>query len=462
MNNKIKIFLFVMIFLSPLYSFSQEYGNAEIKIVARSYGDSITLRWATTTPASWSLCNKNGFIIERYQITKNGKPVKNSLPLKTVLTSEPIKPWPLQEWSSLVQENSNAAIAAQAIYGNSFLVEDQQQGGMHMLNKAQELESRFSFALFAADQSLKVAEASGLKFTDKNVAKGETYVYKVYSPNATTFTIDTGTVVIGTNENYPLPKPMGLKAEFSDKTVLLSWNKTYFENIYSTYIIERSSDNGITFQQVNGLPIANVASSIKRSSENFYRIDSLPENNKKYLYRVRGITIFEEISAPSEAIEGMGISLPEYITPTISSVKNEKDGSIVLYWQYPQEYNHKLKEFEILRSDKANGDYTVIGSTPSIGRNFRDSKPNRVNYYILRAKGVENNSLMSFPALGQLIDSIPPEKPTGIIAEISSSGVLNLKWKKGKDEDLLGYKVYMANHKEEEFTLLSKNIIQDT
>ncbi|MBX9850826.1 MAG: fibronectin type III domain-containing protein [Cytophagaceae bacterium] len=319
---------------------------------------------------------------------------------------------------------------------------------MQAVSLAQELEARFSFALFAADQSLSVAEASGLKFTDKNIKKGEKYVYKIYSlVPSKTYSIDTGYVFIGTNERNPLPKPLELKADFGDRVVMLSWNKVYYEHIYTTYFIERSSDGGKTFKRTNALPVVNSSPTPENKAEKMYKVDSLPVNNLNYVFRVRGITLFEEVGPPSDTVQGTGKDPSLQFSPRIVSVENQKDASIIIKWKFPEDYNDKIKEFEILRSVKANGEYKSISKVKSIAREYKDLKPERVNYYIIKVIDVSGLYSNSFPALGQPVDSISPSSPEGLTGKIDKAGKLTLQWRKGKDPDISGYRVYMANAK---------------
>ena len=38
-----------------------------LRMIARSYGDSVVLRWGTTSHTSWKVAGKAGSIIERYE-----------------------------------------------------------------------------------------------------------------------------------------------------------------------------------------------------------------------------------------------------------------------------------------------------------------------------------------------------------------------------------------------------------
>jgi hypothetical protein len=456
---------FILFFAISISVFAQQKNEIKpaVAAIAKSFGDSIIIRWAPNTPMAWKLSNKDGYVIERYTLPKDQKEAKKTNAIKVVLASG-IKPIPLEQWEPVAKRTDFGAIAAQAIYGKSFNVNNKDPNNfMQAVSLAQELESRFSFALFSADQSLMVAKASGLMFTDKTIQKGEKYVYKIYSiTQNSSYKIDTGFVFIGTDDNKPLPKPIQVKGDFGDRVVLLSWNKIYFDNIYSNYFIERSSDNGKTFVRTSKLPFINTSPTAEGKAEMMYRVDSLPENNVRYLFRVRGVSPFEEIGPPSDTIGGLGKKAPLSLAPAINSVTNTKDGKIKINWRFPKEQNSKVKQFEILRARKANGDYKTLGSVKPDKREFIDDEPARTNYYIIRLTDVNDNAVSSFPALGQPIDSLPPVKPVGLSGTIDPKGILTLTWKKGSDEDLKGYRVYMANSLKEEFTQVTREAVRDT
>ena len=69
--------------------------TAKIQVITRSLEDRILLRWAVDQPYEWQQANTYGFLINRTTITRNGEPV---IPMeRKTLTSEPLKPRPLEE-----------------------------------------------------------------------------------------------------------------------------------------------------------------------------------------------------------------------------------------------------------------------------------------------------------------------------------------------------------------------------
>ncbi|MFN3403211.1 MAG: fibronectin type III domain-containing protein [Cytophagaceae bacterium] len=432
-----------------------------VEVVAKSFKDSIVLRWAPTTPMAWRTGLREGYVVERYLLLKDGKPDKKVKPERMVLTGEPIKPLALQQWEKLGKQDNNALVAAQAIYGKSFAVSNSKDELMNMVSISKEAEMRFSFALFAADQSLMVAQASGLLYTDKLVKSGEKYLYRIYINNSS-MKIDTGSVFIGTDDMIKLPKPLELQAEFSDRTVMLSWNKAYYDHLFSGYIVERSEDGGISYKNTKLLPFVNTTVKENISPGRMYIIDSLPENNKLYHYRIRGKTIFQEFGPASEPVQGSGIPKSIGLSPNISKTEYQKDGTIKINWKYPKELEKEIKEFEILRANKADGEYLGLGKTNAAQRIFIDEKPGRANYYIIKARESNGSYSSSFPALGQIIDSIPPGIPQGLSGKAEMSGLVRLQWKKGKEDDLHGYRIYRANGPDEEFSQITIYPVTDT
>ena len=451
----------VIIFILLCNGLYAQQPNSGIYALSEYSGDSLTLRWAVDNPIVWKKANATGYCIERVQITSGGKPIKQGQ-VKPLILICPLKPWELYKWESLAKANTNAAIAAQAIYGASFQPKTSDPITT-VYNQSEELTQRYSFALFAADQSIKVAEASGLLYTDNTLIKGEQYVYKIYIPGTSvTLKVDTAYVLVNTNAQAPaLPVIKDLKAEFSDRAVMLSWSKEYMEQFYTSYIIERSED-GNTFTKANKLPIVNLNPSDTKGINRMYWVDSLPANGITYTYRVKGVTAFERQSNPSDTVSGKGVSLALLLVPTISKVTVEKNGSLSFSWTFTIPAGQKLLKFQIERSKTANGEYTLLNNVASTQTTYSDSKPEKSNYYVVRAILENGQSVASFPTLGQAKDETPPLPPAWISATADTTGKVLLIWKRGMDTDIQAYKIYRGNSKEEEFALITNKPVHDT
>lgn len=429
----------------------------KVELIGKALRDRIVLRWAPTSPVAWQLTNRYGYVLERYTIMRDGMILEQ--PEKILLSSQPIKPWPLEAWEPLTEENDYGAVAAQALYGETFEVtQGEDQDIMQMINKAREVESRFSFALFAADQSMKVAEASGLAFTDGAVKKNEKYLYRVYSPvPEEKLKLDTGFVYLGLQDYLKLPRPTGLEAQFGDKTVSLTWDFRRYLDFYSSYVLERSDDGGKTFYAISDLPLVNAYDENRPVPEKMLKNDVLEENGKKHHYRVRGISPFGEISEPSDTVSGMGFT-PLYAHPVISEAKVEDNARVSVSWVFPDSVAHLVQEFELMRAEKADGKYeAIVGGIDADGRTIIDQQPLQTNYYVVAALDKYGNRNLSTPTLAMLVDSIPPIKPVDIIGAIDSLGVVLLSWKPNEEKDLHGYRVFRANYATDEFIQVTKD-----
>lgn len=445
-----------------LLSFGQkkEEARSSIKVIANVQKTSITLRWAPSTAMAWQYANKYGYMVERVTIAKKGKVLNN--PSKIVMTPSPITPLPMKDWENLIEKDKYAAIGAQALYSKSFQMEEKPHNFFHFLKKAEELENRFSFAMFCANQSLDVANYMGLKITDKFLLYGDKYLYKVYSPIPhNLYPIDTGYIFIEADNLSELPQPTQLNVEFGNRTAKISWNKVYYENIYSSYFIERSEDGKI-FKRVNEDPFV-VNHKGKSFTNKAYYIDSLPENYKKYSYRVVGKSFFGEYSKPSVEIEGHGLDI-HIFSPEIISGHLLDSSKALLKWSIPSKDNASIKGFRIAVSESIHGKYDNIGKgiIPADKREFVIDKLRNSNYFIIKVIDERGIEYKSPPYLVQLKDSHPPKAPHGVKADVDTNGIVKITWKKNKEHDLIGYKVYSAQHHHEEFAQLTKGHIRDT
>ncbi|UZO79830.1 hypothetical protein NBT05_12810 [Aquimarina sp. ERC-38] len=441
----------------------------EVKVIGKATKNSILLRWGVTTPTSWKYANDYGYIIERKTITRGGEILKDSE--VTLLTEQPIKPQPMIKWEEFTEKNKNAAIVAQALYGESFEV-DLEGGGNAMVsivNQASALEQRFSFALFAADQDFEVAKFSGLGFVDASVLPGEQYLYTIKTAiTEEKLSVKPGGVYLGLQDFQPLPEPLDVNGIFKDQSVALSWNYVLLKRQYNNYMVERSTDGGVTFDRLDHIPVANLSEKVKNPSDRMFYLDSLPQNGKEYQYRVKGISPFGEVGPPSDIVKGQGVKALGF-TPGIASVKlSETEDTVLLIWEFPEEGMEQLSHFELNRSDKVRGGYQV--HTPNISKAQRQIEVGNlqaINYFNITAVGVDGSKRGSFPKMVQLDDSTPPAIPIAITGTIDSTGVVQLQWQQNLENDFLGYRVFRANMENEEFTQvtvepISKSSFTDT
>jgi len=194
---------------------------------------------------------------------------------------------------------------------------------------------------------------------------------------------------------------------------VLVWEYDTMLSFYTSYDLEKSED-GITYKKVNRTPITKLADT-KKSKISF--TDSVSTFNKKYWYRIKGISVFNEKSKPSEAVELFGY-LGIKATPFFKENVITSDTEAILSWTFPKEDEQELKQFDLLRSTKVLGPYKLVKEgIPATARTYRYNQLERINFFKLKAVGKNGETILSSPNMVQPIDSVPPSKPLGLIGE---------------------------------------------
>lgn len=441
------LFLFLIFILSVSFTHSQNK-RATVMVNARAQKDKILIRWAINSPSEWQKANKKGFLVTRTTILRDGNVL--SKPEKTLLTVKPLLPDPLDSWLDLVQKDNNVAIIAQSIYGESFEVSAAKDGELaKIVNMADELDQRYTFALYAADMSFEGAVKAGWGLVDTNVKVNEVYAYQVSvfeSPK-----VKESSYMIGLKDYSILPAPTDFIAVPDDRKVLLSWDYETFKRIYTSYMVEKSSD-GVNYSPIATTPLVNLNDKDEHPSKNMYYVDTLNVNDKAYQYRLYGITSFGEKGELTKPITTKGVAAIVTAARLVDyNIVNSNE--VNLEWEYPAASEGFIQGYEINLADNDRGPYKVVSKIiPASQRklNYKESLyPS--NYFTISVVGKNNQRLTSQSMLVQPVDSIPPAKPLGLEGIIDSLGVVRLKWKPNQEKDLRGYRILKANTEGEEF-----------
>lgn len=450
-------YLLIIIFLSS-YQFVLAQSDSSIEIIACSNIDSVQLRWAPSSPYLWSVMREQGINLTRQTVMRDGKmlPLAERREIK-IMGANPILPAPFELFEEKGMNDKYIAIGAQAIYGEDFVVETGTEGDDigSLINDAREQDNRFSFGLFAADQSWEAAKLMGLAFTDKEVKRNETYVYKV-RPQGTFPSLDTvssGFIAIEVAKAVPPPPITYLDAAFDDRTAILQWSMEIAQHYYTSYFIERSTD-GLNWERVNELPYVQGINSLDQSNMAYYQV-KVPENNRPYFFRVIGKTPFGSLGPPSDPVQGMGFDPLPIASPSIASVFPAEGGGFTISWLFtPSEA--KIDRFEVSRASSVNGEYISISGplAPDVF-NFTDENPLRSNYYRVTVYDEYERNMYSYSAMAQPNDSTPPDIPVNLRGLILDDGQVIISWDENTEDDLLGYRLWWANQKEDEYTLMT-------
>jgi fibronectin type 3 domain-containing protein len=426
-----------------------EVAQAGIRIKSMLVQDQIYLRWSVDDPSAWIKANKSGFVLKRYTIARNGLALTTSEE-KTIGL---FKPRPLEQWKEIVARNDNAAIVAQAIYGNNFDVElgkTKSNSLQNIVNRAKESEQRFVFALIAADTDFETACFAGWGYTDKDIKPNERYLYVIESSDPIINIKKTSVLIDATSDLQTLPPPMDFNAVFQDKRVALFWDYVTLADTYFAYDIERSED-GSVFKKVNKAPVANTDNVSGVVGTSAFYVDSLPENGKKFFYRIKGKTIFGQYSSYSNIVSGSGKQSLQ-VAPAFTKCEFTEDGILHLFWDFPIESENSILYFDLLYSEDDTPDsYKIILPALKIQQREATVKISESSGYIkLRAVSGDTEIKESLALLIQMVDNTPPSTPSGLAGDIDDNGVVRIKWTPNTENDIAGYYVFRASRKNDE------------
>lgn len=428
-----------LLFILVLFVTSLTAQVDELAAVALVKKGKVILRWAPANSTLWRDANLKGYKIERISQSKYTENVADSLKFKNSSIALCF-PWSQDDarWKPLLARNKNAAF----LYGTLYSQKKNES------NK----EMAHGLLMKSCDLYKELGIAAGLYYIDSTINDNETYVYRVSNGRRNVILQVTPKQINETQKLEPI------KALFGDRKAILGFVSKNREDL-SGYWIERSEDS-IHFQAVNRSPFIHTVDPKQKESKESLFSDSLPQNNKKYFYRVAGISLFGESAVFSNIVSGMGRpALREF--PLIDSTEIIKNSVVLIKFSMSPKFDTKLlKEFAVFRSDKRTGPFTCIASgLPVPGKTFRDEKPLESNYYKVCAISVYGDSSFSLATYASLIDETPPAIPIELKGTIDSSGLVKISWSPNNEKDLLGYRVFRCNSLYEQPFELTKKIL---
>lgn len=431
---------------TPLLRMRPEYGHLnQLHMIGKSNGDSIVLRWAPNHHVFWSECNKAGYYL--YRKEWRDVPESDSI-ISEYLLIDSFLPWPLERFNQPeIIADSMAMIAAEAIHGERMT--NDEDGFLYQLTES---EMRYGMAMLSADRSPLAAQSLGLRYVDRKVQAGLTYQYLLLSP-ATDYFSQNALFEI---EHSP-DTITGMKAadiEAGDRWIKINWSKLNDQN-YSGYMIYKS-ENDRDFQPLLEAPLIVIQAPLSGEDEDYSYTDSIAQNGITYYYEIKGIDAFGDWSDPVK-LEAKGIDLTPPPAPVIIMAESNLNGQILLKWQYP-EVTDDLAGIHVFLSGSVDGNYELIDTLSANSLEYIYNKqvdPYFSYYFIVQTKDYSGNISNSLPAFVHIIDSIPPAAPSNLIGEIDSLGNITVIWDHVEEPDVIGYRVYIANHPDHEFSQLT-------
>lgn len=438
-----------------------------LRILARATpvsGSEIWVRWAPADIATWRFGNVHGYRVVRYATVKDGQVLTLEEYQGTETAFDPLYLLTENEWEAMADTSDLAGIAAGSIYGDSLDLLPASGGTMlNVYNKSKELETRFGWSLFAADQDFNIAKAMGLGFADNTVQENWEYVYFVepYELQGGEI-VEKGFAQATAATPEPLPQPENLGYTPADRGALIQWDPGISE--FSSFDIQRYDDESDSFVKVNTSPVVYVAGSSAGSLGQASFFDSLADNSTTYIYRVVGRNPFGQMSPPSDTLHVKGQHPRLDFTWHIDTVM-ETEHYIDVAWVFPAALESQITGFEVLRGDDTEGPFERISGANPLGagtRTFRDNNPHPSNYYLLRTTDLNDYAYATFTHLGQLVDLTPPEAPLWVQGVCDASGLVHLNWAASTSADVMGYRVFTSNVQTGDFQQATSRWVADT
>jgi hypothetical protein len=458
-----------------------------VRLLVRTYGDSIVLRWATEDAGIWLTAKDYGWMIYRSasydpegvsSVDKYG----DTIPYRAI-KGGPLKPLSLDEMMQRFDSTDfYAGVAAQALYGQfQYNVNEQgSRANADFLTLAakqyQEQTQRHFMAMLAAECSPKVAEALALRFVDRSVVPGEYYEYMLQAMIPPQFADIEDPEVVVLNVPYQRQEDEMLPeiniTQLDQYRVAVRWEK----NKLSGYYIDRRSGSDSSWTCLN--PDAPVWPMLPDSATRAVYGDSIAEwmehevlffdslqLGTSYTYRVRAFDAFGDKVDPRET---ESFSLVDFVAPAppyVGEVIPIDNRICPIKWVQPGPTGD-IAGYMVMFSTTLEGPWiNVSGLLPKDATSYTDSNAysRGRGYYRVFVADTAGNVNFSGSMINNIEDITPPASPKGLNAIADdTTGLVLLWWNRNTDADLQAYKVYFANQRDHEFIELTPGYIQDT
>lgn len=421
-----------------------------IVLTARAYGDSIVLRWAAKEFAPWRLALQYGYCITRSSDEPNS-PVDTLEHRFMPLTLE-------QMQQRFLPTDSMAGMAAQMMWKQGNTLESAMQnakatghgnGMSAVMDLYDEQQTRYAYALLIAEFRGDLAEAMGMRYTDRNVVPGRHYTYEVTPLIPSDELIANSDMVELDNIKYvhPAYEPEISDSTSSGKDIIIYWPLN--EGGYTAYDIERRKPGG-EWKRLNNRPFITYNSDDRPVYQNQYT-DKVEELGT-YEYRIRGYDSFAETGPWSPVHTAhLGDIIPP-MPPTITFMSVDRSDKVDVFVDihffkdsleadlvgYKIYYYNEMTSTEWLPLHD-----DIIPPTDTVKRVQINDLPSGM--VIICSVDKAGNMGSSMPKPIVLEDVVPPAAPTDLRYTMRPDGIVVLQWAPNQERDVRGYQLYAAN-----------------
>ena len=442
---------------------------SDIKVLCRTYGDSVVLRWSAPDYVTWRHIIHVGVDIVRID-SETGD-------IETLATA--LKPLPLERFRQLYPESDSvAAMGYGSIYNLDTYNEShskEEPGTMGSLfDIHQDQMMALGVAVLVSEWRPDVATRMAMRFTDKNVKRGRKYTYSIApSQPDTTMHAMLGAGVVDDVENVP-QKPEPFDVTLTDSvtppnSVQINWdNRTY-----SSYEIERREKGKSKWERLNDKPYLVMLPELG-GTDCFYG-DHVPHPGT-WEYRVLAHDPFGDLTEPSPIhtvkVGDMEAPRPPQLTwiniirprendpagEVWAEIHFEKDTMEADFIGFVPMYHHERV---------TEGKWRPLVDKPLARTDTmcRIDVTNLVTGDItIAAYDTAQNVSYAIPQLLRVSDMRPPKAPTGLTAKGNAiDGTITLTWNALEESDDVDYyEIVFANDTTHQFMTQKHGQTRDT
>lgn len=462
--------------------------DTKIHLLARTYGDSIVLRWAPEDYATWRHINRVGMDVLRYS---------EDAPFTADTLAHRLRPYTLEQFRQRYPTTDTLAyVAAGLLYDENRTrptATKNPPGTLGSLYEIyQEQQMRYGFALLTTEWRRDLADALAMRLVDKTAKRGKTYEYMVRPSEIDT----TGHMIIRTghisglkNERY---KPEAFVTTLTDSTsaensVQLTWNRKQ----YSTFEIERrwvgakgKASDTEEWQRVTNKPYIDMSPNELGQPDTLYTMTDQVPRPGLYDYRLLAHDAFGDLTEPTKPFRVWVRDITPPAPPAITLITIDRRDSTDLSKGVFATFH--------LRKDTIEGDYTgchlVYYHEKDTHKQWRrlsqtmafsgsptetplpyeteitlDVTGLSTGMVAVAATDTAGNTAYSVAQMLRLEDLKAPDTPTNLRAETNAeAGTITLSWDAPEDLDIDYYEVAYANDTTHRWVLATESKLQDT
>lgn len=424
----------------------------DVVLNAANTATGIRLHWTPTDTSSFDAGLRDGYSLERFQMSQNGVETTDVQSTRVLLNNE-IRPLPKGDaaWT-----DSIGTAADSVIYYFDY-VPVTTNSLADALAYEQANTDRYQFGMFMSYLDFRTAQDMALAYDDQSVEASSTYLYRLTQ-------LSTGAkdlLLIATDSVTSFPVIQQVEATSENGVIVLNWPIDDIDQDYFSYNILRSED-GNSFTPVNEEPYIYFESGDGELNEYLF-IDSTTIYGNTYFYQVEGLTMFGTMGERSQPVEVLSMPYLTNMDPVVG-VDTITQTEVELEWTIVNEDAMSLAYiagYRVYRSSKVDVGYELITQSLLTGQQFTDSSPLPSSYYIIAAVDDFGNEYRSLPQFAQIEDMTPPAIPASLDVRESATAQYELTWDANTEADLEGYLIYTQYPGSLNYVMISNDILEE-